>query len=169
LSFTIDRAGSRYVHKGGVVPYGEFLLSDKVRPKDFVSGYEFLYMGRWIDICDVDWLDLPQVAATVRKGRPSWKPTEVDFGCWWTDKGDPHGPYWRVTWNAARHELYAVRRVGRNKEHVILGHFVEKQQVEDAMEGWANPASPIYQNLAALKQHLGVDGRNSRLLMEARS
>jgi len=95
---------------------------------------------------------------------PNCKPTEVDFGCWWTTDGTPRGPYWRVTWNAALHELYAVRRVGRNEERVILGHFVEKQQAEEAMEGWANPNSPIYQNLAALKQHLGVDGCNSRLM-----
>jgi len=66
LIFTIDCTGSRYIHKDGVVPYGEFLLSDKVRPKDFSTGYEFLYMGRWIDICDVDFLDFPQVVATIR-------------------------------------------------------------------------------------------------------
>lgn len=162
LIYTIDSAGSRYIHEDGVVPHGDVLLSNKVRPKDLVSGYEFLYMGRWIDICDVDLLDFPQVTATVRNGKPehrvlpSWKPTEVDFGCWWSENGISHGPYWRVSWNAERHELYATRRMNGREERIVLGQFAEKKDAEAAMEGWADTDSPIYENLTALKQRLGV-------------
>lgn len=87
---------------------------------------------------------------------PMWTPTEVDFGAWWSTDGTSRGPYWRVSWRTADSELYATRRVDGKEETVHLGYFATRDAVDEAMKGCYDPYSPIYHNLAALKERLGV-------------
>lgn len=80
---------------------------------------------------------------------------EVDFGVWWSDSidsdGTRKGPFWRVSWLEATGELYAV---SFGTKLVILGTFNTREEVEKAMEGWANHDSPDYMDLRALAERL---------------
>ncbi len=78
---------------------------------------------------------------------------EVDFGAWWTlHGGENEYPRWRVSWIIRTGELYAVQPGGG--QHILLGVFASRQEVEQAMNGWADPESPVYHNLAALAERL---------------
>lgn len=74
---------------------------------------------------------------------------EVDFGCWWTLDGRPGAfPRWRVSWIERTGELYAAQ--AQSDRYMPLGVFPTRQEVETALEGWADPQSPLYHHLAAL-------------------
>lgn len=80
---------------------------------------------------------------------------EVDFGAWWTLHGDENEhPRWRVTWLSNTSELFAVQL--HSQRYIPLGIFASRQDVEQAMDGWADPDSPIYHNLTALAEKLGA-------------
>jgi hypothetical protein len=81
---------------------------------------------------------------------------EVDFGAWWTLHGQENEfPRWRVSWIVNTGELYAVQH--QTKRFILLGISASQKEVEAAMDGWADPESPIYHNLTALAERLGVD------------
>jgi hypothetical protein len=75
---------------------------------------------------------------------------EVDFGVWWTLNGDERQfPRWRVSWVVKTGELYAIQP-GRPELHIELCYFDSRAEVENTLEGCAEPGSQIYHNLKAL-------------------
>jgi hypothetical protein len=75
---------------------------------------------------------------------------EVDFGVWWRLHDDRP---WRVSWNQQTGVLYAVQQ--GTAEQWTLAVLPDRRQVEALLDGWADPASPIYCNLLALLQRIG--------------
>jgi len=53
MIFTIDENMYFRVHEENECPKNETLISDNVRKMEFVKGYEFFYLGKWTDVCDV--------------------------------------------------------------------------------------------------------------------
>lgn len=99
----------------------------------------------------------------IRHGYQAWinapsrkRSPELDFGCWWQMR--PDRTSWRVSWIERTGELYAAD--GFHDRYIVLGHYPDREAVERAMSGWADPDSPIYRNLAALCRAMGVlEGR----------
>ncbi len=86
-----------------------------------------------------------------RSQRP--KP-EVDFGVWWTFQGYPLWHRWRVSWIPSTGELYACQP--HTNYYIELATIPNRESVEKVMDGWANPEGPLYQNLLALTEQLGM-------------
>jgi len=79
---------------------------------------------------------------------------EYDYGGWWTANGKPsEWPRFTVSWIEDTGELYAWN--SPEDLYQVLGRFDTEAAVEQAMEGWADPDSPIYHNLNALIKRLG--------------
>lgn len=74
---------------------------------------------------------------------------EYDFGGWWTQEGKPLAwPRYSVSWIEHTGELYVWN--SREDEYQVIATFATQAEVERALEGWANPDSPIYHNLTRL-------------------
>ena len=81
----------------------------------------------------------------VREGYFAWiweperaRSGEVDFGCWWMLAPDRPFPRWGVSWIEATGELYA-RDLGTDR-YIVLGQHGSREEVEEAMSGWAGGA-----------------------------
>lgn len=74
---------------------------------------------------------------------------ELDFGGWWSANGKPmEWPRFSVSWIERTGELYVWN--SREDLYQVIGTFATEREVERAMEGWADPDSPIYHHLARL-------------------
>lgn len=85
---------------------------------------------------------------------------EVDYGWHWylNPRARAHcqGPTWRVSWIQNTGELYAT-----DGERYIVFGVLPRTEVERVLQGWNDPRSAIYHNLAAVAARLG-----KRLLSE---
>ncbi len=72
---------------------------------------------------------------------------ELDFGVHWEMAMKRKGfPTWRVSWIEKTGELYAVR-LDTLDEFFILGKYPTREEVENAMSGWADMSSPKYMSI----------------------
>jgi len=82
-----------------------------------------------------EWANVPE-----RKKSP-----EVDFGVHWylSGSGPGLGWTWRVSWIQDTGELYGVEQSPSHDKFVVLGVFKTREEVERAMEGWAERAMQV--------------------------
>jgi len=83
---------------------------------------------------------------------------EVDFGCWWKAgplAGDRLYDQWRVSWIEATGELYALDLAHREMERfIVIGHFLTREVVEAAMQGWAESDMHLPDWIDTLRQRV---------------
>ena len=86
-----------------------------------------------------------------------WESQELDFGVHWTLQKRGITLKFRVSWIEKTGELYAVSLCPKRNFYVVLGRFKTEQEVEKAMDGWAEL---MWQkdSLRKLAERLGVAG-----------
>ena len=88
---------------------------------------------------------------------------EVDYGVNWLQNGRNHFPKfpsWRVSWIKRTRELYATPTANRLDRFIVFPMlFSYQEEVEAAINGWADSDTFYFQNLSALWSHLQATKR----------
>jgi len=130
--------------------YGEVIVYPQYYTDDLSADHETVWKSR--------------VASKIQKGYKSWiqdtdarrLSPEFDYGGWWTFGGTNEFDRWRVSWIESTGELYAANE--RKDEYILLAKTgsgrEQERYVDNLLEGWANPESPIFHNLQAAYEQI---------------